>query len=116
MRIIFSGSIGRCGVGGLAWMNMQYVAGFRSLGHDVIYVEDCGDESWVYDWDAEALTTDLDYPASYVDDCLRPLGLGDRWIYRAGRDARGIAISELSELCAGADLLIVHAVPLTKWR
>jgi hypothetical protein len=51
MIIIFSGSIGRCGVGGLAWMNMQYLAGLQSMGHEVYYLEDCGLESWVYDWE-----------------------------------------------------------------
>ena len=59
MIILFAGSIGRCGVGGLAWMNAQYLAGLAALGHDVYYLEDCGPESWVYHWEEERLTTDL---------------------------------------------------------
>jgi hypothetical protein len=114
--IVFSGTIGRAGVGGLAWMNMQYLAGLRDLGHDVYYLEDCGPESWVYHWEAERLTTDLAYPAAYVRDCLEPLGLGGRWTYRAGEQAAGMGAEEFREVCSGADLLIVQAAAVTPWR
>src|SRR5687768_15108639 len=97
-------------------MNMEYLAGFRALGHDIIYLEDCGDESWVYDWDSEQITTSLDAPANYVRDCLEPLGLGEQWIYRAGDAAAGMAISDFRDLCRDADLFIVHAVPIERWR
>jgi hypothetical protein len=116
MVIIFSGSIGRCGVGGLAWMNMQYLAGLKSMGHEVYYLEECGQESWVYDWEAEKLTTELDYPAAYVRDCLKPLGLSGKWIYRAGSLARGMEAAEFREICARADLFIIHGVPFALWR
>jgi hypothetical protein len=95
---------------------MQYLAGLRDLGHDVYYLEDCGEESWVYHWEEQQLTTDLDYPAAYVDDCLALIGFGDRWIYRAGTDSRGMAVEQFEQLCSGADLLLVRAVPLTVWR
>lgn len=116
MIIIFSGSIGRCGVGGLAWMNMQYLAGLRSMGHQVFYLEECGQESWVYDWEAEQLTTELDYPAAYVRECLEPIGLDGKWIYRAGEQTRGMETTDFQEICSRADLFIVHAVPITLWR
>src|SRR3954470_18610372 len=116
MIIVFAGTIGRCGVGGLAWMSMQYLAGLRALGHDVHYLEECGLESWVYDWDAERLTTELAYPAAYVRECLEPVGLGDRWIYRAGERSEGMAAEDFREVCSRADLLVVHAVPVTLWR
>jgi hypothetical protein len=116
MKIVFSGTIGRCGVGGLAWMNLQYLAGLRALGHDVVYLEECGPESWVYHWEQEQLTTDLDYPAAYVRDCLEPLGLVGRWAYRAGEQSAGLSPAEVRDACAGADLLLVHAQPLALWR
>ncbi|HET6313978.1 MAG TPA: glycosyltransferase family 1 protein [Chloroflexia bacterium] len=116
MRIIVSGAIGRSYVGGQAWVYMQYLAGLRELGHDVYYLEDCGEESWVYHWEEQQLTTDLDYPAAYVNDCLALIGFGDRWIYRAGSEARGMPLEQLEQLCSGADLLLVRAVPLTVWR
>ena len=116
MIVLFSGSVGRLPLGGHAWAEMQYLAGLRALGHEVYYLEDCGGESWVYDWDSEQLTTDLDYPAGYVRACLEPLGLQDRWIYRAGDQARGLTIEQLKEVCSQADLFIVWAVPIALWR
>jgi hypothetical protein len=95
---------------------MQYLAGLRDLGHDVYYLEDCGEESWVYHWEEQQLTTDLDYPAAYVRDCLSLIGFGDRWIYRAGSESRGMPVEQFEQLCSGADLLLVRAVPLTVWR
>jgi hypothetical protein len=114
--VVFSGVIGRLPVGGHAWISMQYLAGLRQLGHDVYFLEDCGDGSWVYDWDTEETTTDLAYPAAYVSECLTPLGLGDRWIYRAGDRSAGLSIEAFREVCARADLLLVWAVPFDRWR
>lgn len=116
MIIVFSGSIGRFPVGGHAWVQMQYLAGLRALRHEVFYLEDCGEESWVYNWEAEELTTGLAYPAAYVHDCLEPLGLGARWIYRAGEQSTGMGVNEFLEICGQADLLLIWAVPLTRWR
>src|SRR5262245_40645525 len=116
MIIVFNGTIGRGGTGGLAWMNLQYLAGLRELGHDVFYLEECGPESWVYNWETEDLTTDLDYPAAYVRDALEPLGLADRWVYRAGDRVAGMPLSDFTDVCHQADLLIVHAVPVLSWR
>jgi hypothetical protein len=116
MIVIFSGVIGRLPVGGHAWIAMQYLAGLRALGHEVYFLEDCGDESWVYNWETEETTTDLDYPAAYVRDCLTPLGLGDRWMYRAGDQSAGLGIEEFREVCSRADLLLVWAVPFDRWR
>src|SRR5205823_4338846 len=114
--IILSGAIGRSYVGGQAWVYMQYLAGLRALGHNVYYLEDCGEESWVYNWEQQRLTTDLDYPAAYVQNSLRLIGFDGRWIYRAGSEARGMTISHFREICSEADLLLVRATPLTVWR
>ncbi len=116
MIIIVAGAIGRFPVGGHAWVDMQYLLGLRELGHDVYYLEDCGDASWVYDWAAGELTTDLDYPTSYVRNCLEPVGFGNRWIYRAGAKSVGMTTDEFLDICADADLMIVRAAPLELWR
>ncbi len=116
MTIIFSGSIGRLPVGGHAWIEMQYLSGLRALGHDVYYLEECGEESWVYNWDTEQVTTDLSYPAGYVRACLELLGLYDNWIYRAGEQSEGMHIDQFMDVCSQADLLIVWAVPVAYWR
>jgi hypothetical protein len=116
VTIVFGGTIGRSGLGGQAWASLQYLLGFRALGHEVIYLEDCGESSWVYDWDKSEWTTGLDYPAAYVHACLEPFGYGDEWIYRTNEGSVGMPLERLVEACRRADLIILRAVPLWVWR
>jgi hypothetical protein len=116
MTIIFSGTIGQSGLGGQAWAVLQYLLGLRALGHDVYYLEDCGRSSWVYIWEKEEWTHELDYPAAYVQACLSPFGLGERWIYRDNYRSLGVPLPHFLEVCAAADLLIMRAVPFWNWR
>jgi hypothetical protein len=116
VKIVFAGSIGRFPLGGHAWANMQYLAGLRDLGHEVVYLEECGEDSWVYKWEIDEVVNDLSYPTGYVQACLEPIGLGNRWIYRAGERSEGMVAADFLDYCADADLLIVRAVPLSTWR
>jgi hypothetical protein len=116
MKIIVAGTIGRSGLGGQAWASLQYLLGFRALGHDVYYLEDCGRSSWVYIWEKEDWTHELEYPAAYVHACLEPFGFGDRWIYRDNYRSLGLPREPFLEVCADADLLLLRAVPLWNWR
>jgi hypothetical protein len=114
--IVFAGSIGRFPVGGHAWVDLQYLLGLRELGHQVYYLEECGEGSWVYHWELEETTTDLSYPTDYLRDCLDPVGLAGRWIYRAGDQSVGMPEDEFVERCSEADLLIARGCPLDLWR
>ncbi len=116
MTIIFAGTIGLSGLGGQAWAILQYLLGFRALGHEVYYLEDCGRSSWVYIWEKEEWTHELDYPAAYVDACLAPFGFGDRWIYRDNYRSLGMPLPKFLEVCNTADLLVMRAVPFWNWR
>lgn len=116
MIIILAGTIGRSGLGGQAWAGLQYLLGLRALGHEVYYLEDCGGCSYVYHWESEAWTYELEYPAAFVDQCLRPFGLGDRWIYRNNEQSLGMPLDAFVDVCGRTDLLILRAVPLWDWR
>jgi hypothetical protein len=116
MTIILSGGIGRSGLGGQAWAYLQYLIGFRELGHDVYYLEDCGETSNVWNWDTEEWTQELDFPASYVRDCLEPFGFKDHWIYRTTAQSAGMSLEKIKAVCSRADLLIMRAIPLWDWR
>ncbi len=116
MIIILAGTIGRSGLGGQAWASLQYLLGCRALGHEVYYLEDCGRSSWVYLWETEDWTHELDYPAAYVHACLDPFGFGDRWIYRDNYRSLGMPLERFLEVCAAADLLMLRAVPFWNWR
>jgi hypothetical protein len=116
MTIIFAGTIGLSGLGGQAWAVLQYLLGLGALGHDVYYLEDCGRSSWVYIWETEEWTHELDYPAAYVRACLKPFGFADKWIYRDNYRSLGMPLKEFQDVCATADLLIMRAVPFWNWR
>ncbi len=116
MKIILAGTIGRSGLGGQAWASLQYLIGLQELGHEVFYLEDCGDTTWVWDWEKAEWNYELDYPAAFVDRCLAPFGLGQRWIYRTNSGSKGLPLERFIELCSQADLLILRAVPLWTWR
>jgi hypothetical protein len=116
MIVILAGSIGRFPVGGHAWVDMQYLLGLRALGHDVYYLEDCGEGSWVYNWHTKEVTTDLEYPTAFLRDCLTSIGFDGRWLYRAGDQFVGMPQSCFRDLCSEADLMIIRGVPLLAWR
>src|SRR5258707_520240 len=116
MRIVYAGSIGRLPVGGHAWVDLQYLLGLRSLGHDLFYLEECGPESYVYHWRDQALITSLDYPTEYLRRVLEPLAFGERWVYRAGNQTVGAPEKKFIDFCHSADLLLIRAVALPLWR
>lgn len=116
MIIILAGGIGRSGLGGQAWAYLQYLLGFRALGHEVYYLEDCGETSSVWNWDTEEWTQELAFPAAYVRDCLEPFGFKEKWIYRTTAESAGMSGEKLKAVCAQADLLVVRAIPLWDWR
>jgi hypothetical protein len=116
MTIILAGAIGRSGLGGQAWAYLQYLIGFRALGHDVYYLEDCGETSWVWNWDIGEWTEDPVFPAAYVRDCLEPFDFKDRWTYRTSTTCAGMSLEQLHAVCGRADLLIMRAIPLWDWR
>lgn len=116
MLIILAGGIGRFPVGGHAWVDMQYLFGLRDLGHEVIYLEDCGTGSWVYQPETESITTDLGYPTSYLENCFRGTGFENSWCYRAGDTFIGLSSEAIQDACERADLFIIRASPIDEWR
>jgi hypothetical protein len=116
MRIILAGCIGRFPLAGHGWITSQYLLGLRSLGHEVYYLEDAGEESWVYEWGRQEMTSDIHYPADFVARTLDPIGMGRRWIYRTSDHAAGMSIDEFRDICQSADLLLIRGAPLAVWR
>ena len=116
MTIILAGAIGRSGLGGQAWAYLQYLIGFRALGHDIYYLEDCGETSWIWNWDTSEWTEEPEIPAVYVRDCLEPFGFKDKWVYRTNTQSFGMTHEQLKAVCARADLLIMRAIPVWDWR
>jgi hypothetical protein len=106
MRIIVTGLVGQYAFGGVAWDYLQFVEGFRQLGHDVFYLEDT--EMWPYDPIKNTISEDCSYNVNYLRGVMEKLGLADRWIYRSAPDAsyHGHTEADAKEICATADLFL----------
>ena len=54
VRIVVAGGAGAMPFAGVAWQVLQYLEGFRRLGHEVFYLEDT--QEWPYDSAAETVS------------------------------------------------------------
>jgi hypothetical protein len=106
VRIIVTGLVGQYAFGGVAWDYLQFVEGFRQLGHDVFYLEDT--EMWPYDPIKNTVSADCSYNIRYLSDVMNKFGLGDRWIYRNAADAtyHGVSEAESKAFCASAEVFL----------
>ena len=82
MRIVVTGLLGQFAFGGVTWDYLQYLLGFRALGHDVWYLEDSG--AWPYDPVKQTYGEDSTHNTVYLGGIMSEFGFGDRWIYRNG--------------------------------
>jgi hypothetical protein len=40
LRLIVTGYMARCPIGGVIWQHVHYILGLQRLGHEVFYIED----------------------------------------------------------------------------
>jgi hypothetical protein len=106
MRVIITGLLGQYAFGGVTWDYIQYLLGFRALGHDVWYLEDSG--AWPYDPVKQTISDDCSYNVGYLSSMMASFGFGDRWIYRNGADGKYYGAGEAAarELIKNGDLLV----------
>lgn len=106
MRIVVTGLIGQYAFGGVTWDYIQYVLGFRALGHEVWYLEDSA--NWAYDPVKQEPSADCSHNVSYLERIMREFDMGDRWIYRNEPDGKyhGVADERTAEkIISEADVL-----------
>lgn len=106
MRIIVTGLIGQYAFGGVIWDYIQYVLGFRALGHDVWYLEDTG--AWAYDPVRMEPSADCSINVARLGAIMEEFQMGDRWIYRNGADGKTHGVTDLVEvdkILGSADVL-----------
>jgi hypothetical protein len=106
VRIVVTGLLGQYAFGGVTWDYVQYLLGFRGLGHDVWYLEDSG--AWPYDPVRQTISEDCTYNVNYLHGMMTEFGFGDRWIYRNGADGKfhGAGEAAARDLIKNADLLV----------
>ena len=106
MRIIVTGLIGQYPFGGVIWDYLQYLLGFRSLGHEVLYLEDSG--AWPYDPEAGTITDDCSFALRSLKKIFADFDLPEAWVYRNGADGKfyGAGESKAREWLRHGDLLV----------
>lgn len=116
-RIVFSGYLVRCPLGGYAWQVAHYLLGLQALGHEVWFWEDTALHAPAYDPARRTLTSDYAYGLAAAGRFFEGIGLGDRWVFfdAAAGVARGPARGRAETVLRDADLVIdfagVNAVP-----
>ena len=107
LRIAVTGLAASYPFGGVFWDYLQYVLGFRRLGHEVLYIEDTG--KWCYDPIAATFVGNGERNAQLLARHIAELSndLSDCWFYRDG-EAReyGRPWADVVEFCRGADLFL----------
>jgi hypothetical protein len=105
LKIVCSGYLVRYPLGGHSWHHLQYLIGFRRLGHEVTFFEDYGWPESCYDPELGDTTSDPSYGLAYLRRLLRPHGLDNHWCYLAEDGvAHGMKREQLEQLCRESDV------------
>jgi hypothetical protein len=106
-RIVVLGGMAQMPYAGVAWQVLQYLEGFRRLGHDVVYIEDT--DNWPYDPDQDGYSNDAGPAVRRLERIMRRQDFGECWAYRdASRDGAvwGMSPARFDTVLAGADVLV----------
>jgi hypothetical protein len=114
--IICAGVIGRQPLPGQVWFWLQYLLGFRRLGHDVYFLEESGDYAYSYDFDTMTESEDPDDAAATLERLLTPFGFAGRWAYRVGDRCVGMPRDDFVAICESADVLLTMPTGMWLWR
>ena len=106
VRIIVTGLVGQYPFGGVIWDYLQYLLGFRALGHEVLYLEDSG--AWPYDPEAGTVTDDCSFALRSLKKIFADFGIPDAWVYRNGADGKfhGAGEARARDWLRHGDLLV----------
>ena len=104
-RIVLASCIFRYPMGGMISWLLQYLVGFRRLGHEVIYVEKAAHEGECFDPTTDTMGDDCAVGVRTVAAVLERFGFGDRWHFRdvAGR-SYGLDPARVQAALDSADL------------
>jgi hypothetical protein len=119
LRIVVLGYVVRGPLGGMAWSDLHYLLGLRSLGHDVWFLEDSDDYPSCVDPVRRTVGVDPSYGLRFASALFDRVGLGRRWAYHDAHARRwhGRAAGRIRSVCADADVVLNLAGvnPLRPW-
>ena len=106
--IVIAGSLSqRPGYGGMAWVFLQYVLGFKRLGWDVLFLDWLA-PTMCRDRAGNSCTVEDSWNLAYLRDVMEEHGLSDSWSldYNEGERTFGRARMDVQEMSGRAGLLI----------
>jgi hypothetical protein len=110
LTIIVTGYAATYPVGGATWDYLQYVLGFKRLGHRVYYLEDTG--RWTWDVTQNTFSDDASSNAAYLAKCIAALDpeLAHNWALRdVHGQYYGMSQAQVARLCRETDVFINYS-------
>lgn len=119
MKIVVLGYIVRGPLGGLAWHHFQYVLGLKSMGLEVLFLEDSDDYPSCYNPETFEVGTDPSYGLKFISDFFNKYDIKDNWSYFDAHANRwyGQDDKKVKQFCNNADVVLnISGVnPLRPW-
>lgn len=107
LKILCSGCFVRGPLGGLCWHHLQYLLGFKRLGHDVTFFEHYGWPKSCFDPARNAETSDPAYGIAFTKALLDHYGFEGRWCYLAeDGTVYGKRREQLAQICRECDVYL----------
>jgi len=108
LTIIVGGYIVGFPLGGMTWHHLNYLLGLTTLGHEVWFLEDSGDNLLPYNPKTWMTEPDSTYGREYLENTFAAYGLKKQYCYYSQFEDRhyGLSKNELSALLNRADLFI----------
>jgi hypothetical protein len=102
---IAGGLAQRPGRGGHAWVFLQYLLGFRELGHEVLFIDSL-DKALSLDKNGEPCAVDSSAGWGYVESVMREHGLDGSYALLHDGGCLGLSRSELARRLRASDVLL----------
>jgi len=104
---VVAGWIVRYPLAGSVWHYLNYVLGFKALGHDVYFLEEANWENSVYNPETDEQNNDPTYGLRFLRSLASTYGFEGRWVYvdRAGR-FHGMTRRQTESVLERCDLLL----------
>lgn len=106
-RIVLGSYLVQFPLGGyLSWV-LQWLVGFKQLGHDVYFVEKAGGPNSCFDPLQKIMTNDCSYGTKVLDNLLAQFNLQDKWCFvDAPGQFHGLSRKQIEEVFSSADVFI----------
>jgi hypothetical protein len=106
-RIVLGSYMVRYPLGGMLSWALQYLIGFRKLGHDVFFVEKSGYPNSCYDPSSDTMSDDCSYGTATLEALIGRHGLSGKWCFVDAFDTyHGMSRERIREVFDTADLFV----------